>query len=132
MSTSARIAVISMPGTNSMPASTHAAAAASKPANVAWPVDGSTGTPAADVAAAELRRAFGEQATGGAFEEEERGPRLERRICGDQLRVALLERREVLAFFAGEFLEDAAPARIAGEGRRTRVEVQTAALGGDR
>src|SRR6266567_7482457 len=50
-------------------------------------------------ALAELLGAFGEQAAGGALEEQEGRPRLEIRIAGDQLAVAPLEGAEVLALF---------------------------------
>ena len=52
--------------------------------------------------------------------------------CCEQLAVARLERAEVLLLFVGELLEHAAAARVARERGRARVELEAAALGGDR
>src|SRR6184192_1890346 len=60
-------------------------------------------------AVAELLGAFGEQPAGGALEEEKRRPRLELRILAGERAVAVLERRKMLALFAGEPLEHSAP-----------------------
>ena len=55
--------------------------------------------------------ALGEQPVGGALEKQERRTRLQLRIGRQQLRVARLERAEMLLFLFGELLEDRAPAR---------------------
>src|SRR5262249_1072283 len=65
-------------------------------------------------------------------EEEERRPRLEQRILRDQLLVALLQRAQVLFLLFGQLLEDRAPPRVARQARGARVELEAAALGGDR
>src|SRR5258708_6137412 len=56
--------------------------------------------------ALELLGAGGEQSARRALEKEKRRLRLERRIVGEQLRVAAFERRQMLALFGREFLED--------------------------
>ena len=65
--------------------------------------------------------AFGEQAVGGALEEQERRPRLELRIALQQLAVARLELAEVLLLLQREILEHLAAARVARHLRGARV-----------
>src|SRR5687768_11811198 len=52
--------------------------------------------------AAQLFGAGGEQAVGGALEEQERRPRFEPRILLQQFLVAILERLQMMDFFGGE------------------------------
>src|SRR6202521_1019418 len=80
----------------------------------------------------ELLGARSEQPVRGTLEEQECGARLELRVLSQQLAVPLLERAEMLLLFRGELLEDRASARVARHASRARVELQTAALGGDR
>ena len=72
-----------------------------------------------------------EQAVRRALEEEKRRPRFELGILLEQLLVALLERAEMMLFFLGETMEHAAAARVLGDARRARVELEAAALGGN-
>ena len=72
-------------------------------------------------ALAQLLGAFGEQPVRRALEKQERRPRFELRILGDELGVALLERAEMLPLLGGQPLEDAAAARIARSGSAARV-----------
>ena len=75
----------------------------------------------------------GEEAVGGALEEQERRPRLEPRVLREQLLVALLERRQVLPLLVGELLRSTvAAARVARRARGARVELEARPLGGDR
>ena len=67
----------------------------------------------------------------GPLEEEEGRALLERRILGDQLLIAALERRQMIDFVFGEPLEDAAGAVVAGQRLGAGVELAAAALGGD-
>ena len=60
----------------------------------------------------QLLGAGGEQAVGGAFEKQERRPRLELRILLQQLLVARLQRAQMLLLFLGQLLEDAAAAGV--------------------
>src|SRR5439155_15434967 len=83
-------------------------------------------------ALAQLIGAGLEQPACGAFEEEERWPRFELRILLHELAVPLLERREMLVFFRREPLEHFATAWIDGQRRRPSVELEAAALGGNR
>src|SRR4051812_40039888 len=83
-------------------------------------------------AAPQLLGPFGEQAARRAFEEQERRPRFELRIARQQLAVALLEGAEVFLLFGRELLENGAAARIPGQAGGAGVEVEAAALGGDR
>ncbi len=80
----------------------------------------------------ELIGAGGEQTVGRALEEQERRPRLELRILLQQLAVARLELAEMLLLLLGQLLEHAAAARVARDARGARVELQAAALGGNR
>src|SRR2546427_4813552 len=73
--------------------------------------------------------ALGEQPVGRPLEEEERRPRFELRIAREQLAVASFELAEMLLLLPREILEHLAAARIAGDARRARVELETAALG---
>ena len=79
----------------------------------------------------ELLGSSGKQAVGSPLEKQKRRPRLELRILLQQLAVALLERAEMLFLFFGQFLEDATAARVFGNARRPRIEVETAPFGGD-
>src|SRR5262249_59115585 len=63
---------------------------------------------------------------------EERRPRLEERISGEQLRIPLFKSGEMLLFFFGKLLEDRAPARVLRERRGAIVEVEPAAFGRNR
>src|SRR5262245_43825212 len=74
----------------------------------------------------------GEEAAGGALEEEEGRTRFELRIARGERRVTLLQRAEMLALLGGELLEHRAPAAIPGERGGTRIEFEAAALGRDR
>jgi len=74
----------------------------------------------------------GEQAAGGAFEEEKGWARFELRIARGERRVALLQRAEVLALLGGELPEHRATAAIRGERGGARIELEAAALGRDR
>ena len=76
--------------------------------------------------------ALGEEAVGGAFEEEERWARLELGIAPQQLAIARLEFAEVFLLLHRQILKDLATARILGHARRAGVEIEAAALGGDR
>src|SRR6266851_508662 len=80
----------------------------------------------------ELLGTRSEQPVGGALEEQERGARLELRVLSQQLAVPLLERAQMLPLLRGELLEDRAAARVARHAGRARIELQAAALGGDR
>src|SRR5258705_2484691 len=75
---------------------------------------------------------FGEQAVRRALEEEERRPRFELRVALEQLAVTPFELAEVLLLLPREILEHLGAARIAGDARRARVELETAALGRNR
>ena len=81
-------------------------------------------------AAAQLLGALGEDPLRRALEEQERRPGLERRVGGDQLGVALLERSQVILLVLGQTLEDLASARVVGERRSTGVELEATAFGG--
>src|SRR5262249_22245266 len=70
----------------------------------------------------ELRGPFIEQAVSGALEKQERGPRLERGIGRQQLAIALLERREMLAFLVRQLVEHRAAAGVFGRRRGAGVE----------
>src|SRR5262245_48574904 len=83
-------------------------------------------------ALAQLLGALGEEAAGGALEEEERRARLELRVLCRELAIPLLQRAEMFLFFLGELMEDRAAARVLGHAGRPRVELETAALGGNR
>src|SRR6185503_17430689 len=83
-------------------------------------------------AAPQLVRALGEQTARRALEEEERRPRLEQRILRAQLAIPALQRAEVLLLFFGQLLEHRAAARVLGQARSARVELQAAALGRNR
>src|ERR1700724_3574168 len=83
-------------------------------------------------ALAELLGARSEQPVRGALEEQECRARLELRVLSQQLAVPLLERAQVLPLLRGELLEDRASSRVARHAGRPRVELQAAALGGDR
>ena len=76
--------------------------------------------------------AFGEQAVGGALEEQERRPRFELRIAPQQLAVARLELAEMFLLLEREILKHLAAARVLRHLRGARVEVEPAALGGNR
>src|SRR5262245_42039425 len=71
-------------------------------------------------AGAQLVEPLGEQSARGPLEEQERGAILERRIVGEELGVAPLERGEMLALLGGERLEDAAALRVARDPGRAR------------
>ena len=81
---------------------------------------------------AQLLGALGENAVGGTFEEQKGRPRLEQRVLGRQLVISPFECSEMLFFFTGELLEDAAAAGIGRERGGPRVELQSAPLGGNR
>jgi hypothetical protein len=76
--------------------------------------------------------AFGEEAVGGALEEQERRPRLQLRIALQQIAVSLFQLAEMLALFHREILEDLAAANITRDLGRARVELETAPLRRDR
>ncbi len=76
----------------------------------------------------QLLGALGEQAACGPFEEQERRTRLEQRVLGKEVAIALLERVQVVPFFAREALEDAAAPGVFCEARGARVELEAAAL----
>src|SRR5262245_10405145 len=76
--------------------------------------------------------AFGEETVRGAFEKEERRTGFELRIAAEQLAVARLQLAQVFLLLQGKVLEHLATARVLGHFCRTRVEIETAALGGDR
>src|SRR5260370_34260730 len=63
-------------------------------------------------ALAQFFGSLGEEAAGGALEEQKGRSRLELRIAGGEVCVALLQCAEMLAFFGGELLEHRAAARI--------------------
>ena len=83
-------------------------------------------------AAAQLVGALGEEPARRALEEQERRPRFEQRILRHQLRIALLERAQVIALLGGQPLEHVAAPRVGRQARRAEVELEAAALGGDR
>src|SRR5262249_19616186 len=85
-----------------------------------------------DAARPQLLGALGEETARGSLEEQKRRVRLERGTAGRERRVPRLERRQVLALFAREPLEDAAAARIARHPGGARVELEAAALGRNR
>ena len=76
--------------------------------------------------------AIGEQSVRRALEEQERRPRLELRVALEQLAVARLELAQVLLLLARQILENLAAARVLGDAGGAGVELQAAALGGDR
>ena len=76
--------------------------------------------------------AFGEQPVCGALEEEERGPGLELGVRLQQLRIARFERAEVFLLFFGQLLKNGAAPCVLRDARRARIEVEPAALGGNR
>src|ERR1700682_4275367 len=80
----------------------------------------------------ELLGTGSEQPVRGALEEQECGARLELRVLSQELAVPPLERAQMLPLFRGELLEDRASARVARHAGRARVELQSAAFGGDR
>src|SRR6266516_98082 len=82
-------------------------------------------------ALAQLFGACGKQAAGGAFEKEERRARFELRVAGREVRVPLLERAEMFALFRGELLKHRAASWILGDRGGARVELESAALGGN-
>src|SRR6266487_172476 len=67
----------------------------------------------------------------GAFEKEERRARFELRVAGREVRVPLLERAEMFALFRGELLKHRAASWILGDRGGARVELESAALGGN-
>ena len=72
-------------------------------------------------------QAFGtlrKQPVGGALEKQEGRARLQRWIRGQQLRVARLERSEVLLLFLGKLLKYAAPARILRDASRRACRIR--------
>src|SRR5258706_5790647 len=77
---------------------------------------------------AKLFRARGEQAAGRALEEQESRPRLEQRISGQELGVALLERAEMFAFLFGQLLKHRSAACVLCDAGGSGVELQTAAF----
>src|SRR5688572_21661674 len=81
---------------------------------------------------AQFLRPFGKDSVGGPLEKEEGGTRLELLVVGQELGIALLERAEMLLLFLRQALEHLAPAGIRGQLRGPRVELQAAALGGNR
>src|SRR5262245_38703817 len=80
----------------------------------------------------QLLCAFGEQAVCGALEEEERRARFELRIARQQHGVPRLQRGQVFLLFAGQLREHAPAAGIARDRGGAGVELEAAALGGDR
>src|SRR5580704_2508044 len=80
----------------------------------------------------ELLGARSEQPMRGALEEQECRARLELRVLGQQLAVPLLEGAQMLPLFRGKLLEDRPSARVGRHAGGARVELQAAALGGDR
>src|SRR6185436_2707775 len=80
----------------------------------------------------QLLGAFGENAVGRTLEEKKGRPRLEQRVLGNQLAIAPFECAEMLFFFPGQLLEDAAAAWIGRDRGRPGVKLQPAPLGGDR
>src|SRR4051794_38371505 len=84
-----------------------------------------------DAVAAEACRAFGEQAVGGPFKEQECRMRLELWVSCEQHLVPLFERAEVLALFLCELCEDAPAARVARNRGRPCIELEPAPLGGN-
>src|SRR5262249_59982632 len=83
-------------------------------------------------ARSEFLRTRREDAVRRALKKEERRPRLEQRVGGEQLRVPLLERAEMLFLFLRKFLEDGPSARVLRKRRGAIVKVEPAALGRDR
>ena len=83
-------------------------------------------------AAAQLIGAGREQPVGRALEEQKRRPRLELRVLLEQLAVSILQCAEVVLFLLGELVEDLLAALVLGDARRARIELQPAALGGNR
>src|SRR5215203_4536314 len=77
-------------------------------------------------------RPVGEQSVRRTLEEEKRRPGLQLRVPPQQLGVTLFERREVFLLLGCEVLENFAAPRITGDPGGAGVEVQTAALGGNR
>src|SRR2546425_1520092 len=83
-------------------------------------------------AAREGLRAFGEQPVRRALEEEERRPRFELGIAREQFLVSAPELAQMMALFLGKALEDNSAAGVLRHTRRPRVELEAAALGGNR
>src|SRR6266545_4885336 len=76
--------------------------------------------------------AFGEQTVRRTLEEEERRPRFKLRVARHQLAVAPFELAEVLFLFRRQIVKHLAAARIACDLCGARVELEPAALGGNR
>src|SRR3954471_463046 len=76
--------------------------------------------------------ALGEQAVRRPLEEQEGRAGLEMRVAPQQLGVPILECGQMFLFLGGKVVEDLATAGVLGHARRAGVELEPAALGGNR
>jgi hypothetical protein len=82
-------------------------------------------------AAQETLGPFSEQPVGRTLEEQERRSRFQLRIALEQYAIPVLELAEMLFLLHRQVMKDLATASILGDSGGTRVELETAAFGGD-